>query len=104
MSEIEVGCAEALVKFSKQIKRDLIIRIRTDDVFTVYFEGCGITFDEKDSTIVYAEGRGSTIAQACNDYAKRVSGKTLVDLHNPYNIIRHDVPNLMESCCNEGEN
>ena len=104
MSEIEVGCAEAMTEFSKQIKRDIVIRIKTSGTITVYFEGCGITFDEKDSAITYAEGRGATIAQAFNDYAKRISGKMLVDLHNPYNIIRHNVPNLIESCCNEGEN
>lgn len=83
-----------LYQFADQINRDLIIRRCSSDLYQVQFENCGVTLHAKDSHITYMYGRGSTIDEALIDYAKRISGNILVDIYNPYHIVKHDIPTL----------
>lgn len=84
-----------LYEFADQIKRDLIIRRRGQNMYQVQFENCGVTLHPADIQITYMYGRGSTIDEALQDYAERISGSILVDIYNPYHIVKHSVPKLV---------
>lgn len=84
-----------LYEFADQIRRDLIIRRRSHNLYQVQFENCGVILHSADTQITYMWGRGSTIEEAIIDYAERISGNILVDIYNPYHIVKHDVPKLV---------
>ena len=86
---------ENLYNFADAIKRDLIIRRCSRDLYHVQFENCGVTLHSYDSHITYMHGRGATIEDALLDYAERISGSILVDIYNPYRILKYTVPNLI---------
>lgn len=92
-----------LYQFADQIKRDIIIRRRSSDLYQVQFENCGVILHAKDSHITYMCGRGSTVDEALLDYAKRISGNILVDIYNPYHIVKHRVPDLSKGTNHEGK-
>lgn len=83
---------EKLCNFADQIKRDLIIRSCSAGLYHVQFENCGVAIHFTDSHITYVHGRGSTIEAAMLDYAERISGNILVDIYNPYHIVKYNVP------------
>ena len=86
---------EHLYNFADAIKRDLIIRRCSRDLYHVQFENCGVTQCITDSHITYMFGRGATIEDALLDYAERISGSILVDIYNPYRMLKYTVPNLI---------
>ena len=84
-----------LYDFADEIKRDLIIRRRSAGLYQVQFENCGVIRQSADTQVTYMYGRGSTIEDAVLDYAERISGNILVDIYNPYHIVKHEVPKLV---------
>ena len=88
---------EKLCNFANQIKRDLIIRRCSADLYHVQFENCGVAMHSADSHITYVHGRGTTIEEAMLDYAERISGNILIDIYNPYHILKYEIPDLVEA-------
>lgn len=94
---------QELYQFSELIHRDLVIRVRRGNTYTVCFEECGISHNHHDTALTYVEGRGHSIYAALINYIERIQGKMLVDFHNPYLIMEYKVPDFIKEDHHEGQ-